>query len=475
MYTRAGRHFRKRRRGCKNVSPIPFKEKSFRVFLGLFLIFLPGKVLADGSHHLAERVPVIIDTDMGLDDMAAIAALAAAPTVEILGVTTVTGAATAERAADNAARWLGFLGLPGVPVATGADMALPPPPWRAVAESMAGLQLPATLTPPEKDAAGLLHRLLAAHSEEKVVVLALGPLTNLARLAETDADSARRIETVYLLGGADEKHWNLVADPAGTAEVLAGSWPLRFLNGAAAKAVNIDSAMRQALAQSPQVGARGIEALWRGSTHGEPPLADAALAAAFLAGELPQPGAPRGFRLDEQGILREGGGKNSNLLEFDPILASRLLFALWHGAPIDQLEAQKDGPAPLPRLVAMHGHLGPYVVLGFRAGLLARKRTGSTGYFDLTVKAITRGQPPEACFIDGLQLGTGATPGKGNLTLSKENGPPRAEVTTQNGRNTKVQLRPALVQNMALEISKRGVGPVGLRCYAWPLEKLFEE
>ena len=62
-----------------------------------------------------------------------------------------------------------------------------------------------------------------------------------------------------------------------------------------------------------------------------------------------------------------------------------------------------------------HGHLGPYLVLGILAGELALKRLRCKKYFDLDIKVRGAKNKPKSCLIDGLQLSTGATYGKGNI------------------------------------------------------------
>jgi len=62
-----------------------------------------------------------------------------------------------------------------------------------------------------------------------------------------------------------------------------------------------------------------------------------------------------------------------------------------------------------------HGHLGPYLVLGILAGELAIKKLRCKKYFGLEVKVWGANQKPKSCLIDGLQLSTGATYGKGNI------------------------------------------------------------
>jgi len=62
-----------------------------------------------------------------------------------------------------------------------------------------------------------------------------------------------------------------------------------------------------------------------------------------------------------------------------------------------------------------HGHLGPYLVLGLLAGKLALRELGAKKYFGLDVKVYGANKKPKSCLIDGLQLSTGATYGKGNI------------------------------------------------------------
>jgi formylmethanofuran dehydrogenase subunit E len=69
----------------------------------------------------------------------------------------------------------------------------------------------------------------------------------------------------------------------------------------------------------------------------------------------------------------------------------------------------------LKEAVKFHGHLGPYLVLGLVAGEFALKRLKSKKYFALQVKVEGANKKPKSCLVDGLQLSTGATYGKGNI------------------------------------------------------------
>lgn len=84
--------------------------------------------------------------------------------------------------------------------------------------------------------------------------------------------------------------------------------------------------------------------------------------------------------------------------------------------PAPHYDFEPDDPAWLKQAVQFHGHLGPWAAAGARLGMAAREAAGSKGYFDLTVEVEGPfSQPPRSCFLDGVQVATGATWGKRNI------------------------------------------------------------
>ncbi|MDM7939941.1 MAG: formylmethanofuran dehydrogenase subunit E family protein [Methanothrix sp.] len=72
-------------------------------------------------------------------------------------------------------------------------------------------------------------------------------------------------------------------------------------------------------------------------------------------------------------------------------------------------------------LAAFHGHLGPFIVLGYRMGRYAKKNF-CTDPFQMSAVVYCAGTPPESCMADGIQIGSGCTLGKRNIEIiaSKE-------------------------------------------------------
>lgn len=69
------------------------------------------------------------------------------------------------------------------------------------------------------------------------------------------------------------------------------------------------------------------------------------------------------------------------------------------------------------RAAEFHGHLGPFLVIGVRMGLLAKRALKSKGFRDLHVVVNTGNTPPLSCVVDGIQVATGCTLGKDNISV----------------------------------------------------------
>lgn len=199
---------------------------------------------ACGGDMPAGPRPVVIDTDMGTDDAMAILFLLRRPDVEIKAIT-VTGAGLAhcEQGVQNALRLLALADYKGIPVTCGRTTPISgthafPAEWREGADTLYGLSLPAARTTASPSTAVELLGSVLQGSSEKVTVLALGNLTNLAEALDAKPSLAGRIASLYIMGGAitvpgnigdspgvtppnPHAEWNIYVDPVAAAKVLA--------------------------------------------------------------------------------------------------------------------------------------------------------------------------------------------------------------------------------------------------------------
>jgi inosine-uridine nucleoside N-ribohydrolase len=156
---------------------------------------------------------VVIDNDGAFDDIKAIVYLLERPDVEVLAITVSgTGIARCPAAAENIAAMLDRIGSPGIPVACGRDTPLrgsnqAPEAWRNAADTLGGVDLPEPPDLGDTTAPELLAETIAANDE--VVLVALGPLTNVAEAFDDDPELVDRVEMMYLMGGAIEAGGNV--------------------------------------------------------------------------------------------------------------------------------------------------------------------------------------------------------------------------------------------------------------------------
>jgi len=95
-----------------------------------------------------------------------------------------------------------------------------------------------------------------------------------------------------------------------------------------------------------------------------------------------------------------------------------------------------------------HGHLGPYLILGILAGESALKKLKCKKYFGLDVKVCGADKKPKSCFIDGLQLSTGATYGKGNIAKIQSNKIRAVFCNTQNNKKLTISLKDGIIDKL---------------------------
>ena len=153
-------------------------------------------------------IPLVIDTDPGVDDAMALMLAAASAEVDLRAVTTVFGNTTLPRTTANAGRVLALAGRPDVPVAAGAARPLVHA-QRERAEHWHGddglggrsSALPRGADPDPRGALGLLASVLQA-SSDLVTLAAIGPLTNVALLLAVHPELARRIGRIVWMGGS---------------------------------------------------------------------------------------------------------------------------------------------------------------------------------------------------------------------------------------------------------------------------------
>ena len=179
----------------------------------------------------ANAEPVIFDTDIGtdVDDAYALVALIRRPELELLGVTTVSSDAVAR--ARLAAKLLSVAGgkWAGVPVYAGISTATQ---YMKQVEWADGFTSPSL-----HDDGGIefMRRQINARPGE-ITLIAVGELTNIAALLESEPGIGKKIRAISLMGGAvhrgyapgskPEPEWNIKSNAAAARTVFTSGVPL---------------------------------------------------------------------------------------------------------------------------------------------------------------------------------------------------------------------------------------------------------
>ena len=150
-------------------------------------------------------VPLILDVDTGVDDALALLYAAATPGVTLIGATAVMGNVTVDTAVTNTLAVLELLGLTGVEVARGASRPLirdhEPFPVVHGELGLGDAVLPQAATAVSNRSAAALIVETARARPGEVVVVATGPLTNIALALAEEPGLARSVAGVRAHGG----------------------------------------------------------------------------------------------------------------------------------------------------------------------------------------------------------------------------------------------------------------------------------
>ena len=118
--------------------------------------------------------------------------------------------------------------------------------------------------------------------------------------------------------------------------------------------------------------------------------------------------------------------------------------------PQPHFHRQPSDPAWLVTVVQFHGHLGPSVVAGARMGMIGLRAVDAKGYFDVEVTCQgPLAKPPQACFLDGVQVATGATLGKRSLQWVQADRLTMQIKNTRTGKIVVLRPTPALSELLA--------------------------
>lgn len=152
---------------------------------------------------------VIIDCDPGIDDSLALILALNSPELDVIGITTVSGNVKSDQGARNALKVLRLMGREDIPVYIGEEIPLERE--LVTAQDTHGEDGLGETDYKEADVEinyGGVDFILNSARNESISIIALGPLTNLAKAIEKDNVGFNMISEIISMGGAFKSHGN---------------------------------------------------------------------------------------------------------------------------------------------------------------------------------------------------------------------------------------------------------------------------
>lgn len=233
----------------------------------LFTQFTPQPTTAQTD---LSPIPIIIDTDMAIEDWIAILYAVQRADLNVRAVTVSgNGETHCDPGVQNTMNLLALAGNVDIPVACGSETSLQgsqtfPAEWRDWVDAMLGLELPVNPNAPSDLSAVELMWQTLQQSDQPVALLSLGTLTTIAELLQTYPESAERITMIYIMGGAinvsgnlqggmetdnTSAEWNIYVDPLAADQVIQSGVPITLVPLDATNQVPITRAFYRGLTQ----------------------------------------------------------------------------------------------------------------------------------------------------------------------------------------------------------------------------------
>lgn len=211
--------------------------------------------------------PIILDTDVGtdVDDAFAIAMAVRSPELDLKGVTTVYG--DVELRARMACKLLAQLGRGDIPVAAGCDQ--PRTPDREVYwggwEGVGFLnEEDDELAFDPRHAVDLMRDILDK-TAQKVTLVAIGPLTNIAELIIRHPEVTRKIEEIICMAGTirpDDEEWNVQCDVEAAKILFESGLPIKLGTRGIVNQPVLTQSHRAQLLQAEDVAVQALVAMF---------------------------------------------------------------------------------------------------------------------------------------------------------------------------------------------------------------------
>jgi pyrimidine-specific ribonucleoside hydrolase len=424
---------------------------------------------------------VIIDTDGAIDDLRAISYLLARPEITIKAILLSDGSLSPNEGVVKVVSLLHEFNRDSIPVARGEALKGVNPSWRRFnMEINWGSEINSRVT--ELKAKDCLSEKLKS-TNEKIILVCLGPLTNVASLIKKEATLLSKVERIIWYNESVKplQGFNYECDKDAADIVFKSGVRIDVISNLNKENALFDSSMHEVCRQSKTKLAAilynvhnqqvVLEKLKQNHFRLSDDLAAIYLTNPELFGiniitdklnvRYNQDYNVQGVR-EAIGDMINGVYVSEHNVVFNRFPVQREMFNYDVRPIIDSAIARYGYEEWKANVMTdeFHGHLGVFSIVGAKMGIKARELFG-VGPDMLEVLTYAGVNPPYSCLNDGIQVSTGATLGMGTIHLAADSIVRPSAVFTYKDRSIRISLRKDYFEEVDADINE-GILKFGL-------------
>jgi pyrimidine-specific ribonucleoside hydrolase len=457
------------------------KIKAMRKIFILLPILLFGQPIWTQPLPVKLRHTIIIDTDCAIDDMRAISLLLNRPEITVKAILLSDGSLSPSEGALKIHSLLREFNFDNIPVACGDPLKGVNPPWREFNRQINWGKEPYNQITSLNAVDCLTEKLKTA--DEKVILVCMGPLTNIAQLISKEASAVTKIERIIWYNESVRPliGFNYECDKLSADLVFKSNVRIDVISNLDKENILFDSSMYTACIESKTQLATVLKSVLSQPLVFEKlqqkhfKLCDDLVALYLTNPEL----FDINIITDELNVrynkdynvtgVREaiidminGTYSSERNIVFNRFPIQHEMFNYDIRPIIDSAIARYGYDEWKANVMTdeFHGHLGVFSIVGAKMGIKARELFGvGADMLDVTTFAGTK--PPYSCLNDGIQVSTGATLGMGTIHLATNRKTQPMAIFTYKDRSVRISLKKEYLEQVDADI-KEGIMKFGL-------------
>jgi pyrimidine-specific ribonucleoside hydrolase len=451
-----------------------------KVCISILVVFFTSSIWAQPLPVKLKHT-VIIDTDCGIDDMRAISLLLARPEITIKAILTSDGSLSPKEGVEKISSLLFEFNRNNIPVACGDIIKGINPPWREFNRNIIwGSQTGGQRT--DLNATACLSETLLSENE-KIILVCLGSLTNVAKAIKKDATLLSKIERIiwYNESAKPLQGFNYECDKESANELFKSTVRIDVISNLNMDNALFDSSMYAVCKQSKTQLATVLRNVFSQPLALEKlqqnhfKLCDDLVALYITNPELfgintdmDKLNIRYNKEYDLQGVIEatsdmiKGTYISERSVVFNRFPVQREMFNYDIRPIIDSAIARYGYDEWKANVMTdeFHGHLGVFSIVGAKMGIKARELFG-VGADMIEVTSYAGTKPPYSCLNDGIQVSTGATLGMGTIHLAARSKTKPSAIFTYKNRSIRISLKKEYLEQVDADI-KEGIMKFGL-------------